>query len=209
MLDLDPGLRGAYEQYRAVKAAKSAALARINGRMDRLANMPLPLNTLINIAQLFGFEYEYHPQDMREVYENDDLMLMYQQDIVREWGRTPGEYPLSSLWYHPNLMINVINGRPQPWVAYFSTQIEGDHFSVDLKAESVLARRTKEEPKIQVRAGDAPILSLPDGYRMRLCTEPDWRCQDDYVPCQSVDRRVTKLTGKPQLLTPPNSTELK
>lgn len=209
MLDTDPRLRGAYEKYKAAEAAKEAALARINSRRNKLANMPAPLNTLINVAQLFGYEYEYSPEDMREVDRNTALMHGYQQDVSIELGRTPGEYPLSSLWYHPNAMISSRDDKPQPWVAHFTTQIEGDYFSVDVKTERILARKTKEQPQIQVRTGNIPILSLPERYRMLVCTEPDWRCQDDYVSCRPAEFRITKLAARPKLLVPPSPKSLK
>ncbi len=123
MLDVNPGLRSAYELYKAAKEGKEEALERINSRREKLANMPAPINLAINIAQIFGFEYEYRPADMRAQYKFSKLMFNYRQYVVRELSRTSGEFPLSSLWFHKNAMINLTTGRPQPWEANFSTQM--------------------------------------------------------------------------------------
>src|SRR5216684_710211 len=98
MLDVNPGLRSAYEQYKAAKNAKEAALDRINDRREKLAHMPAPINLAINVAQiLIGLEYEYRPENMRAVDSNHKYMFAYQQSVARELSQTPGEYPLSSL----------------------------------------------------------------------------------------------------------------
>lgn len=201
MLDVNPGLRSAYELYKAAKTGKEEALDRINGRREKLANMPAPINLIINLAQLVGFEYEYRPADMRDEYKFSELMFSYGQYVAQELSRTPGEYPLSSLWFHRNAMINLTTGKPQPWEANFSTEIEGEYFSTSLKAEQVLARRA-DKPLVSVRPDDSPFLYLPEGYRMVVCNEPSWRCQDQYETCRpATELRITGLSDEPKLLS--------
>lgn len=208
MVDLDPQLRGAYQEYKAAKAAKEAVLARINARSERLVTMPAPLNLAINFAQLLGFEYEHRPKDMRDLDEKTALAYWCKKDIERQLTRTPGEYPLAAVSYHPNAMINMVNGKPYPWVVHFRSKVEEDYFNSDVSAEKILVRKASE-PLVQVRPKDTPILHLPDGYRMRFCTEPEWRCQDEDIYCQSLAVGLTGLSEKPTLLNLPDPRNLR
>src|SRR3989344_4940019 len=114
--------------------------------------------------------------------------------------KIPATHELLAVSYHPNSLPE-FDGQAKPWLVMFVTQIEEHHFVVGLRSENVYAQRARK-PLVEVREGDAPLLMLPEGYRLGLCTASEWDCMDQYLRCPMADQPITRLQDKPKLIIP-------
>jgi hypothetical protein len=203
MIDVDPRLRGALEQYKAAQAGKEFTLARINGRMDKLSSMPAPLNIAINLAQLVGFEYEYRPKDMKALEHSEWLVYRSERTLKERLAKIPGRYKINGVTYHPSDAKVYSNARP--WEVHFGAQVGTELFFVGLRTDRFMVQKAKDGKAIvEVKGEEEPsLLHLPEGYSVKICTEPAWECVDDRQPCRGEIWTVSSLPKRARPFNPP------